>query len=244
MGEPGVVMNHQLQFGESPEAEKAETSDKRVVAVLRRMIMDGSLEPGARISEVRVSEMFEVSRTPARLALSALEVEGLIRKREGRGYTVQEFNLGELSKAYEVRGVLEGLAAATLARTGPDAETLDRLNALTAEMDAILTAAGPFERRVGSYQDANIAFHETIMCKCGNEFVGFTFARLEGLPLVKLGTVAFNKAKPEDELLRLRFGNMQHRLIVDAIRRRDTLRADTLMREHANQILIYSGLLG
>ena len=43
--------------------------------------------------------------------------------------------------------------------------------------------------------------------------------------------------------MRLRFGNMQHRVILDAIDRRDTLRAETLMREHANQIPVYTSLL-
>lgn len=225
------------------DAETPTTSDKRLVAALRRMIMDGSLGAGSRISEVRVSEMFGVSRTPARLALSALEVEGLIRKREGRGFTVAEFDFGDLSRAYEVRGVLEGLAAATMARLGPSNETLNTLKETVSEIDAILETDRQVNQIVGDYQDANIAFHESIMTNCGNEYVGYTFARLENLPLVRLGTLVFNEDRIKEELMRLRFGNMQHRLIVDAIERRDTFRAETLMREHANQIPVYTGLL-
>ncbi len=84
------------------KANETAPSDKRVLAVLHRMIMDGSLAPGSKISEVSVADMFDVSRTPARLALRALEVEGLIKKRDGRGFTVQEFNLGDIKHAYEV----------------------------------------------------------------------------------------------------------------------------------------------
>ena len=219
------------------------TSDKRVVASLRQMIMDGSLSAGSRISEVRVSEMFEVSRTPARLALGALETEGLIKKREGRGYTIEEFNFDDLSKAYEVRGVLEGLAAGTLARLGPTEDLLQELHQCLADIDQVFERHTPADQRAGEYQDANIRFHNLIMKDCGNEFIGYTFARLENLPLVKLGTLVFNENKAEEELMRLRLGNLQHRLIVDAIDRRDSARAEALMREHANQIPVYTNLL-
>src|SRR5262245_27653753 len=101
------------------------SADKRILTVLHRMIMDGSLAAGEKLSEVAVADMFDVSRTPARLALRALEVEGLIKKREGRGFTVQTFDLGDIAHAYEVRGVLEGLGAGTLAKKGM-AEDVDK----------------------------------------------------------------------------------------------------------------------
>lgn len=219
------------------------TSDKRLVAVLRQMILDGSLKPDTKISEVRVSEMFSVSRTPARLALRALEVEGLIKKREGRGYVVLSFNFDDLSKAYEVRGVLEGLAAGTLAREGLDPDAASRLTATMDRMDELLRSDLPIEDSVIAYEEANVEFHETIMSACGNSFIRFAFTRLENFPLLGLGTVVFNKDRAAEELMRLRFGNMQHRVILDAIERRDAFRAETLMREHANQIPLYTSLL-
>jgi len=222
--------------------DTSETSDKRVLAQLRRMIMDGALSPGDKISEVSVATMFEVSRTPARLALRTLEVEGLIKKRDGRGFTIQDFDLGDVSKAYEVRGVLEGLAAATLARIGLSAEVEAQITEAIATMDEAIASDVPMAELVSRYQNGNMAFHETIMRGCGNEFVGFAFDRMSTLPMVQLGTLAFNSEKPQDELMRLRFGNMQHKVIFDAIRRRDHQRAEALMREHANQTLVYSSL--
>ncbi|MDJ0826102.1 MAG: GntR family transcriptional regulator [Rhodobacter sp.] len=222
--------------------DSAETSDKRVLVQLRRMIMDGALAPGDKISEVSVAKLFAVSRTPARLALRTLEVEGLIKKRDGRGFTIQEFDLGDVSKAYEVRGVLEGLAAATLARRGMPEDVAARLREAIDAMDRAMASDAPMAVRVSRYQDGNMAFHETIMRGCGNEFVGFAFDRMSTLPMIQLGTLVFNAEKPDEELMRLRFGNMQHRLILDAIDRRDPQRAEALMREHANQTLVYSTL--
>ncbi len=224
-------------------SEPVSTSDKRLVTALRQMILDGSLAGGDKISEVRVSEMFDVSRTPARLALRALEVEGLIRKRTGRGYTVLDLNFGDLSKAYEVRGVLEALAAGTLARVGMDAEVEKELVDAINGIDNVLDSNLPVDELVAGYQDANTAFHETIMRQCGNDLIGFAFDRLAGLPLLKLGTLVYNVEKADEELSRLRFGNMQHRIVLDALRKGDGLRAEAMMREHANQVPVYTSLL-
>ena len=217
-------------------------SDKRVLAVLHRMILDGKIKPGEKLTEVAVAQRFGVSRTPARLALRALEVEGLIKKREGRGFTVQDFDAGDVAQAYEVRAVLEGLAAGTMARTGLSQEAAARLEGALAQMDAALDGDLPLEARISGYEAGNIQFHETIMRDCGNPYVAFAFDRMKALPLLRLGTVVFDADKADQDLLRLRLGNMQHRIIYDAIRRGDPQRAETLMREHANQTLVYSAL--
>lgn len=93
------------------------TSDKRLVGELRKLILDGILLPGGKITEIQIADMFKVSRTPVKLALRTLEVEGLISKREGKGYIIVKLNEDDVFKAFEVRGVLEGLAAGTLAKT-------------------------------------------------------------------------------------------------------------------------------
>ena len=85
-------------------------------------------------------------------------------------------------------------------------------------------------------------FHETIMRQCGNDYIGYASDRMESLPMLKLGTVVFSADKAEEDMMRLRLGNMQHRLIFDAISKRDPQRAESIMREHANQTLVYSAL--
>ena len=226
---------------ELPDMTNA-SSDKRLLTALHRMIMDGTLKAGEKITEVGVADMFEVSRTPARLALGALEVEGLIKKRQGRGFTVQEFNLGDIKRAYEVRGVLEGLGAGTLAKTGMSDDISALLSSVINEMELALDGEDDLPHRIERYQDGNITFHETVMRQCGNPYVSFAFDRMETLPMIKLGTVVFKDENAKQELMRLRLGNMQHRLIYDAISKRDPQRAEAMMREHANQTLVYSAL--
>ncbi|QTN37230.1 GntR family transcriptional regulator [Cognatishimia activa] len=224
-------------------ADENTTSDQKVVTILRQRIMDGSLKADTKISEVLVSEMLDVSRTPARMALQALESEGLIRKRDGRGYTVLSFNSHELAQAYEVRGVLEGLAAGTLAREGIDVALATDLGQIIEDIDTVLASDQDPAQRVTGFQSLNRDFHQAIMTAADNRFIGHAYQRLAHLPLVSLGSVVFNADKADEEITRLKFANMQHRLILDAILRRDAMRAESLMREHANQIPIYTDLL-
>ena len=72
------------------------------------------------MSELPLVERLGVSRTPVRLALAALEHEGLLRGLPGGGYVVREFTEADIDDAIELRGVLEGTAARFAAERGAD----------------------------------------------------------------------------------------------------------------------------
>ena len=219
------------------------TADRRVAATLRQMIVDGTIKSGEKISEVGVAKLLDVSRTPARLALRTLEVEGFIRKRDGRGFTVNGVVLDDISKAYQVRGALEGLAAGLMAEKGLSG-TEEAGLAHSLEMTALSIKTGnDLEEVIEAYQTGNTLFHNTIMEACGNSFVSFAYERLESLPLLKLGVLVFNRGKVEREMLRLTIGHTQHMIIFDAIRRRDQARAEAMMREHSNATVLYSEII-
>jgi len=219
------------------------TSDKRLVGELRKLILDGILLPGGKITEIQIADMFKVSRTPVKLALRALEVEGLISKREGKGYIIVELNEDDVFKAFEVRGVLEGLAAGTLAKTGISFHFEQQLRKIIEDIDALLSAPLSFDKIVSGYEDLNDIFHSAIMSECDNDFVDSAYSKLRNLPLLQLRSLVANGVKVEEELMRFKFSNMQHRLILDAIKKSDSLRAEALMREHANQVPIFSKIL-
>ncbi|HWV52767.1 GntR family transcriptional regulator, partial [Pseudorhodoplanes sp.] len=78
---------------------------------LRESILSGEYEAGRRLNEVHISQALDVSRTPVRAALQALAGEGLLDYAPNRGFTVRVFQLTEVVDAYEIRAVLEGVAA-------------------------------------------------------------------------------------------------------------------------------------
>ena len=218
------------------------SSAEHVLAVVRRQILSGALQPGEKISEVGIAGELDVSRTPARTALAALEAEGLIEKRDGRGYTVRSISAADVANAIAVRATLEALAAKTMAERGLDERSEEAL------MNAIHTTEQMLETdetgidHMGLYQEANVLFHETIMHNCGNDVIAHAYERIAFLPLAALGTLVFDPANTKREKMRLTVGHSQHVIIFDALKKRDASRAEAMMHEHSYATLNYADL--
>lgn len=218
------------------------SSVEHVLAVLRRQILSGDRPPGEKISEAAIAAELGVSRTPARTALAALEAEGLIEKRQGRGYTIRSISTADVEKSIAVRAALEALAAATLAQTGMSAAVEADLRRSIKMSEDMLAANGPVAAHLEIYQEANVLFHETIMMGCGNDLIAHTFERIAMLPLTSLGSLMFKATDPRRERMRLTVGHSQHVIIFDALTKRDAGRAEAMMREHSHAALNYSDL--
>lgn len=215
---------------------------QQVVAQLRKMIMTGDIQPGEKISEASISGMIGLSRTPVRMALARLEMDGLIEKREGRGYTVREVKLADLENAVQVRGMLEGAAASYMARNGISRQAKRLVKESLSMSQSIVDKVEINEADLELYQDANTLFHETIMDQCGNEYVGMSYDRIRHLPMLALGLFDFKIDQVDRERMRITVAHSQHTIVMDAIERGDALRAEMMMREHSNAILRYATL--
>ncbi len=216
-------------------------TEERAMSDIRRMILNGSLRPGERISEVTAAELLGISRTPAKIALARLEMSGLLEKRSGRGYVVREVHLRDVEDLLLVRGALEGLAAARLASNGVGEDVRAELQR-SLDMSAQVITGELTAEKMAQYREANTIFHTTIMENCGNEFVVLSFDRIRHFPMAALGELNFDLDQPEREALRVQLGHAQHVIIMDAIDAGDATRAEAVMREHANATLNYARL--
>jgi len=115
------------------EIERGNISEAAADAV-RAMIVDGRLEAGDRINEVRLAEQLGVSRTPLREALSGLVAEGALIAKPRLGYFVRPLTLEEFEQIYDIRPLLdpEALRLAGI----PSAKRLARLEKLNAQLQA------------------------------------------------------------------------------------------------------------
>ncbi|MGR3502473.1 GntR family transcriptional regulator [Pseudaestuariivita sp.] len=218
------------------------SSAQHLQSVVRRQIVTGDRDPGSRISEMALAAEFDVSRTPARTALAGLEAEGLIEKREGRGFTVKSISSADISNTIAVRASLEALAAKTMAEQGMSAEVEATLLASIETTEDILASDTPVQELLDNYHAANVVFHETIMKGCGNDLILHTFERIAALPFAKLGSLVFEGTNPRRQHMRLTVGHSQHVILLDALRKRDGARAEAMMREHSHATLNYSSL--
>jgi DNA-binding GntR family transcriptional regulator len=106
---------------------------------VREMIMLGELPVGTRIRQRELAAELRVSRTPMREALSKLASEGLIGTDPSGQAIVCRPSVQELEELYEIRELLEGMAAAhAAAHRRP--EDVARLRRIVANLDHAASA--------------------------------------------------------------------------------------------------------
>lgn len=84
---------------------------EQVEAQLRQAIVSGHFAPGARLIERELCLLLGVSRTSLREALRQLEGDGLVTNIPHKGIIVAAMTSQEVEEIYEVRAVMESLAA-------------------------------------------------------------------------------------------------------------------------------------
>ena len=77
---------------------------------LREDILRGKLKNGEKLTEQRICNEYNVSRTPVREAFRLLEQEGLITMIPNRGAFVTGFSEQDVADMYDMRKVYEVLA--------------------------------------------------------------------------------------------------------------------------------------
>jgi DNA-binding GntR family transcriptional regulator len=186
---------------------------------LREAILNGRLAAGARLRQTDLADQLGISRTPIREALGRLKTEGLVELLPGGGVQVKVLDLDEAVEMYDLREVLDGLAA-RLAAGRADAATLARL-------DKALTRQGECVERQSPAQwfPAHVAFHDEILKAAGNRHL----ARLSAV--VRLSIRHFHPLLLRTEH-RLEHAYREHRAIYDAIRTHDSDGAERLARAH------------
>jgi DNA-binding GntR family transcriptional regulator len=143
----------------------ATTLRKQVEARLRQAIVQGHFRPGDHVSDRAMCELFRVSRPVVREAVRQLEAEGLLETLPHRGSFVRSMSVDEAERIYDVRGVLEALAARGFARSANDAQ----MRALELAFEDLKAA----HRNGGNADILSLKqrFYDQMLRGCGNEYV-------------------------------------------------------------------------
>jgi DNA-binding GntR family transcriptional regulator len=189
---------------------------------LRERILRGDLAPGERIGQDAVASEFDASRIPVREALKALEAEGLITIRPNSGAWVAELDAEEFDQIYRLREQVEALAIQeSIPHLTP--EDIARLRELA---DAVAAAETSEE-----FLTLDREFHLLT-------YAGARFPLLHELVLRFWNSTqhyrrAWVHARENDWAT-----DAEHRLIIDAIVRRDLVGAGNLVAGHIRRTRI------
>jgi DNA-binding GntR family transcriptional regulator len=108
---PFEIMRESFVQQRRNDEQQTEKAPFLVVRRVRDAILDETFKPGDRLAEAELAEMFEVSRSPIREALFALESEGTVTMEPYRGAILKPLSAEEASDIAELRLALITLAA-------------------------------------------------------------------------------------------------------------------------------------
>jgi DNA-binding GntR family transcriptional regulator len=201
--------------------ERPQRLGDEVYGMLYARLMSLDIAPGGRISIDNLVREFGVSQTPIREALSRLEAQGLVVKKHMVGYSAaSQLDLGKVSKLFDLRSLLEPYAAEHAALNISD-EEISTLTAIDSSMQTIVTSRS--RREFLDFAQSDGQLHDLIAVTSGNEFVRDGLARLHThVHLFRLYYLASE----------VKNVNAEHAEIVDAICRRDGIKAAKAMKAH------------
>jgi DNA-binding GntR family transcriptional regulator len=190
---------------------------------IRDAIRTGVLRPGDRLIEVDLAAALETSRTPIREALRRLESDRLVDNAPRRGLVVPTASLDDLIEIFEIREVLEGLAARRAAQRMGEAE-LEALGETVERMERAMAADD-----LGALAAASHHFHRHLRA-------GSRHSRLPSMiSLLGDTTRSLNAHQLAPE--RVAGAVAEHRAIYEAIAARDADAAERVTRQHSRNAL-------
>jgi DNA-binding GntR family transcriptional regulator len=201
---------------------------EQLLQMLRNAISSGELAPGERLIERDICERTGASRTSVREVLRQLEAEELVSVAPGRGTTVTVISADDAADIYELREVLEGIAAKRFAERATDAEIAEleralwNIKAAAARGDHLAALA------------AKEPFYNVLLGGSGNTAIRSTLKALQTrISMLRASTMAHATRLPES--------TREIEAIVEAIKARDgrsARRASSVHVRNAGQLAV------
>jgi DNA-binding GntR family transcriptional regulator len=195
----------------------------RAYEVILSTILRGQAAPGTPLSVPDLSRRLGISRSPVREAIFLLERDGVVVSVPHKGAVVAGGNPDDLRELYELREVLEGLAARLAATNMTDAD-LQELEQCVLRHDAAVKK-GDFEAHITE----DLAFHATVHRLSQNLRLIESLGRLQMQIRLVLFWTASQPGNPRRAL-------KEHKAILGALKKRDPDLSEKVTREHIRRV--------
>ena len=200
------------------EASTESAASSRIAQALRDDILNGSIEPGQRLRQEDIAERLGGSRLPVREALRIVAAEGLVQIEPNKGARVPLLDPGEVETLYRMRERLEPLALS---------ESMANLSS------ADLAEISDIQRRIE--QGVNVAeflildreFHLASYTGCSDEHLMLSVVRLWNSTQHYRRAFMSLAGSGREQIV-----NAEHRLLMEALERRDTEDAELYLLGH------------
>jgi len=184
---------------------------------LQDQIVSGALPGGSRLKPEALAQRLGISRMPVREAIRQLNAEGYVTIMPNRGAVVTNRTPEEIIELFEIRAVLEGLAA----RIAADVATADQID----DLQLFLVGLRRLRHDPMAWIERHDQFHDQLCQLSKRDRLCAEARRLRFAmqPYLRL----FTKLNKEPELK-----GHEHERILEEIRSRNGKRAEAVTRAH------------
>jgi DNA-binding GntR family transcriptional regulator len=205
------------------QVQNQPTLVEQVVNAIVSEIVDGELPANSRLIQDELARAYGVSRQPVQQALLLLRDRGMVREAPGRGLIVSPLDVDFVRNLYEVRAMLDGLAARLAAERGSERAKEEGQVYLDAGQAAV--ESGSLNEQI----EADMRFHGFINELSGNPLIGETTAPHWPYLRRVMGEVL----RDDEQMPQIILG--EHVAILDAIIAGDGAKAEQLSRVHISR---------
>ena len=216
---------------------KRESVADQIFGQLKAKIVSGELKPGDKLpTEMELCELYNVSRTSVRQALTNLSSLDLVEAKTGGGTFVKKADSSKimdklmlytfldersLSEISEFRDILEP-AVTRLACQRASADDIERLSEIYRRMEKQ-------QSNLGEFAKLDFQFHTEIARISRNAYIIRTYEALEEILLNAFSEIVLKNGN--------RGGWRYHEQIIKAFKNRDAELAVSIMQEHMDRLL-------
>lgn len=154
---------------------------KKAYTLLRAGIIEGRFPPGSRVTEQDIAAAANVSRTPVREAMRRLQAEGLLEFVPHQGAVVRTWSDKDAEEIFELRAVLESLAAKRAAGHATAEELVELRSTAEDQFREVEERKPGYLERVANINDK---FHRLLHAAARSERLSSILKSLSDAPLV------------------------------------------------------------
>lgn len=212
---------------ESAKAALSAAGRLDVFNILRERIAQYDLPPGAKLNENELAKEFNVPRTRIRDVFTALEERGLIERIPNRGAMVVRLEPEQVFHIYDVREVLEGLCARLACENSEPESWQDLLDQFSGPVE-VAVKKGDFD----AYTEIYGNFRRRCIEAANNPVLAEALDSIYERTQVLIRRIVILPGRGE-------IGVREHRAVLEAMRRGDSLEAERLRRENIRNAKAY-----
>ena len=203
----------------APKRRTTASSVAQIVEVLRGRIARQDVPPGAKLRETDLADEFRVPRTRVRDALNVLEQRRLVERIPNRGAMVTRLDMAQAFHIYDLREVLEGLAARLATEKAPGTPWKKELDLFRGPMKE-LVARNELDPYIERYEELRRLIIEAAANPMLSEMLDTIWEKTQ----VLIRRILILPGRAE-------FGRQQHVAMLEAMVRGDAEGAERLRRQ-------------